>query len=278
MLRAVGLITSMRNARLRRVRELASDAEARRRHGLYLVEGPEPLGEILTAGGRPVEVFASERLRRDAHGPPLLAALEQAGIPPAAVSERVLERVAPTRHGRGVLALLPLPSRPEDPDAVLSRPGLALVLEGVQDPGNLGTIVRCAEAFEAAGVLALEGCADPWGPKAARAAAGALERLPVRRPSGWGPLLESLGRSDRTLVAAEARGGRPPWRLAGSAPRALLLGAEGRGLSPEALERCAERVTIPLAPGVDSLNVAAAAAVLLYALSGAPRPGQETTG
>jgi TrmH family RNA methyltransferase len=267
MLRGVEPITSIRNPSLRRVRELSASAEARLEAGLYLLEGPAPLREALEAGARPAEVLVSGRLDRDEGGPALLAALAARGIEPRAVSQGVLERAAPTRHGRGALALLPLPPDPEDPAAVLGGEGPVVILEGVQDPGNLGSIVRCAEAFASAGVLALRGGADPWGPKAARAASGALERLPVRRPRGWPPVLEALRASGRALVAASSRGGLSPAALAERRRLALVLGTEGRGLSPEALEASTLKVTVPLAGGVDSLNVAAAAAVLLYELS-----------
>ncbi len=181
-------------------------------------------------------------------------------------SDRLFESVSGTETPQGLAALV----RPREigfDDLLASGEPLVVVLVGVQDPGNVGTIVRSAEAFGATGVVAARGTAQPFSPKALRGSAGSALRLPI--VSGIAPavILAQLRVAGLQLFAAssaQTEGAIHPSAANFKEPCALLIGNEGAGLPPE-VERAADvRVRIPLAAPVDSLNAAVAAAVLLY--------------
>jgi len=196
---------------------------------LYLAEGVEPDPEIAAAAG---EVFT--------------------------VDAAVLDDLAPTRHPQGVLAVVADPRLPAWP----AREGVALWLDTVQDPGNLGAIVRSAAALGARAVLLSPGCADPFHHAAVRGSAGAVFRLPISREVSAARVAERIGEAGGEIWAA-GPGGTPIDRWSPGGPTVLLLGAEGAGLSPEALAVATGEVTIPLDREIESLNVAVAAGILL---------------
>jgi RNA methyltransferase, TrmH family len=223
------VITSETNARLKLVRKLTS-ARQRQKLGLFAVEGEDLVEAGLAAGLEPVELLvAGENI-----SPELLASVSTLSHP--------ARRVAVFR--RDDLPRL-------DPAAA---PGVGLALWHVADPGNLGTIVRCADALGPAFVALSAGCADPTGPKALRASMGAVFRMPL------GSFEDSPGRR----VALVASGGEPLHDLDLSGPVTFVLGAEREGL-PESVASSSElRASIPLEPEAESLNVAIAAAIALY--------------
>jgi RNA methyltransferase, TrmH family len=217
------VITSRDNEKLKLVRKLR-DRRWREKLGLFVVEG-EDLVEA--ADVEPVELLvAGETVEA-----PLLAEVSSLAHPPRVVA--VYRR-----------ADLPQGVRP-----------VTLALWHVADPGNVGTLLRAADAF-GAGVALSDGCADPTGPKALRASAGAVFRVPV---CGWD---EPRGRR----VALVAHGGDPLGAVDLSGDVVLVLGAERDGLPGDVLAGCDAAATIPLAPGAESLNVAMAGAVALYEL------------
>jgi len=143
---------------------------------------------------------------------------------------------------------------------------LVVVLAGVQDPGNLGTILRSAEAFGATGIVCLPGTVSPWNPKALRASAGSIFRLPLI----WAKAdrcLDTLHRAGIQTLAAMAHDAQPLGEVDLGNPVALVIGAEGSGLAPELAAKCKARITIPCPGPVESLNAAVAASVLLYEAS-----------
>lgn len=223
------------------------------------LEGPRMLGEALAAGVLPETVFHLTR-KADAEVLTRAAALGAAVVE---VSPRVLKKLSDLPSSRGVVALASLPARSAR-DISLVR--IALLLDGVQDPANVGAIVRSAEAFGAEAILLTAGSASPFSARALRASAGSAFRLPI--VTGLAPAAAVTWASERgaTLVGADAHGGEPPERaLCG--PVMLAIGSEGHGFSPEVAAALGRRLTIPLAGHVESLNAAVAAAVLLYALS-----------
>jgi TrmH family RNA methyltransferase len=234
------VVASPDNPTVRRLRRAA----ARRAPGLALLEGPRVVREAVDAGV-PLEVVALRERTNFA----------AAGVPSVVLSAPVFRSVAQTETPQGVLALARI--RPVGLDAALGVARAAgwplVVLDGVQDPGNVGTIARTAAAAGAPAVGAIRGSADPYSPKAVRASAGAIFRLTVGA-GDWGELAGVAG------VGAAADGGAPPERAGLAAAPMLVLGSEAQGLSRDDLPL----VTIPLAPGVASLNVAAASAVLLF--------------
>lgn len=201
-----------------------------------------------------------------------------AGVPLLRTSDRLFAGLADTETPQGIAALVR--TRRATFDEIVggakASPVLVVVLVGVQDPGNVGTILRAAEGFGATGAATCSagsiGSANPLGPKALRSSAGAALRLPVLQGVGVAVLLAQLRMVGAKLYAASvsagpASGAQPvlsPWQADLRGPAALLIGNEGAGL-PGEVERSADAlVRIPLAAGVDSLNAASAAAVLLY--------------
>jgi len=175
----------------------------------------------------------------------------------------ILQDIAPTRSPQGVLAVA---EQPVWPQWTADR-GVALWIDRVQDPGNLGAIVRSAAGLGAAAVLLSPGCADPFAPAAVRGAAGSVFRQPLEREVAAANAVERM-RAAGGEVWATGEGGRPVTNWRPSEPLLLLIGAEGSGLSPEAAELADGMITIPLAREIESLNVAVATGVLLQHLRG----------
>jgi TrmH family RNA methyltransferase len=218
------LITSRQNPLFKRVRE------AIREHADEIViEGPKAVEDAIAGGWKPIAV-----LRRGTDFAPEL-----------------FDALAETKTSQGVLALF---ERPRPADVFARRDAIVVALDGVQDPGNVGTIVRLAAAFDAAGVALLPGCADPYAPKAIRASAGAILHVPLAPVS-----VVALLASGLPLFAADGRGeiSDPPAREA-----ILVFGNEGAGISDVVASR-ARRIAIHTSGRVESLNVAASAAILL---------------
>lgn len=242
-------------------------ALAERKHreaeGLFVAEGVRAVEDLASS---PLELrFAavSSSLEDTPRGAALRAALEGRGVPVRETGDRELKALAGTETPQGVLAVAAIPRRELGDLRVAGEPAVALVLDAVQDPGNFGTLVRTAEALGAFAVVALPGTVDPWNPKSVRAAMGSSFRLPIV-PAGWEALAPWLERNGVALVVSEV--GAPP--LPEPRPRraALVLGNEGAGVSAGTLARASIRAGIPLRGRAESLNVAAAGAILLHDL------------
>jgi RNA methyltransferase, TrmH family len=220
------IISSRQNSLVRRIRE------ATREHDSEIVlEGPKHVADAVARGWKAIAVL-------------------ERGVD---VTPEVFDSISETRQPQGVVGLF---ERPRSSAAAIlgRRDTVAVALDGVQDPGNVGTIVRLAAAFDAAGVLLLPGCADPFGPKAIRSSAGAILSVPVARITARELIDASL-----PLLAADASGNAadPP-----PANAVLIFGNEGAGVSEELL-RHATPIAIPMSARVESLNVASSAAILL---------------
>ena len=225
-------ISSKQNPLVKRIRE------AIREHAdEIVVEGPKAVADAIANSWKPIHV-----LERGVH-----------------VTEAVFDAISETRTTQGVLGLFERP-RARFEEILARRDTIAVALDGVQDPGNVGTIVRLAAAFDAAGVLLLPGCADAFGPKAIRSSAGAALHVPVANITSAQLLAANV-----PLVATAMSGQaiEPPSRNA-----VLVFGNEGAGVSEELLRR-STLLAIPITSRVESLNVASSAAILLarsYAL------------
>ena len=182
------------------------------------------------------------------------------GVHLVEVPEALLKAVAPTETPQKVLFLCALPPQglPEQVSG-----GRYLVLDGLQDPGNLGTLWRTADAFGADGLFLLPGCADPWNPKTIRATMGACFRLPVWEGDLTG-LRALLDRHDLPLYATALREDTEDIRALDLAQAAVVIGSEGRGVSQAVLEASARTVKIPMTDRCESLNAAAAGTVVLW--------------
>jgi TrmH family RNA methyltransferase len=231
------------------------------------IEGTRLLAEALDAGVAPESVFFTEGAMPD----DLLVRTKSARASLFEVSASVLRKLSELPSTRGCVALAP---PPEPRLAPLGARDLALLLDGVQDPTNVGAMVRTAEAFGAAGVVTTAGSASPFTSRSLRVSAGSAFRLPIASGLTVPDAVAWARHGGALLVGAEAHGGEDPRSLAASRPLVLVVGSEGRGVSPELEQELDRRVTIPLAPSVESLNAAAAAAVLLYALAGLGPPAK----
>jgi TrmH family RNA methyltransferase len=245
------------------------ESRGRREQGRLLLEGTHLLQETIRLGLRP-ELLLATPAWIESHGP--LLATVPAGTRLQPASAEVLEAAATTRHPDGVLHTLPLPAEPPLPPRG-APPGFVLALDRLQDPGNLGTLLRTALAAGVEEVWLAEG-ADPYQPKVLRASAGAALALPLRplRADQLMVRVRELAASGAQVVAAvvpeaAASSGKeaqhPYWRLDWTVPTLLLLGNEGAGLDPALASLASARVTIPHSAAVESLNVAVAAAPLL---------------
>lgn len=251
-------IRSRANPLLKRLRALKQ--RSGREPGLVLLEGTRLVREAVAAGLELVEVAASARPDPDRDA--VVADLEREGVRVHRVEAALLEPLSELDTGPGLVAIAGRP-RPRETGA-LAPGALALVAVGVQNPGNLGALVRAAEAAGAAAVLVGPGCADPFGWKCLRGAMGSAFRLPVTRYDAVEPLLAALRAAQLRLVAAHPGGGTPWDRVDYRGGTALAVGGEGGGLPESLLAAAAERVHIPMPPAVESLNVAVAAGVLLF--------------
>jgi len=236
--------------------------KTREREGLVLVEGTRAVREALAAGAAARFAVASPALDRLEEGAATRAALTRAEVEVEAVGDGELAELADTGHPQGVLLVCAQP--PEQDDAVRGG-GRWLVLDAVQDPGNVGTLVRTAVAFDLDGVLALDGTADPWGAKAVRASAGMAFRRPLLR-RGADAALALLRRAGVPVLVADMDGGDIA-EVPSAGGWALVVSNEGAG-PRDALRAVAERlVRVPMPGPAESLNAAVAGALLLYALT-----------
>jgi RNA methyltransferase, TrmH family len=237
----------------------------RERRGLALAEGVRLVEEAL-ASAIPIRgAAASAALESTMRGKALKAALAVRGITLEDVSEEELEALADTEHPQGIVAVVE-PKRWALSDIRMSSGATVLVLDGVQDPGNVGTMLRTALGLGAAGLIALKGTADLNNPKVIRSAMGASFRLPAV-PAAPDELVAWVRLQQAQIWVADASGqsaGRLPPQSPERPAIALVVGNEGAGVSSSVAAAANRRVAIPLARGVESLNVAVAAGILLY--------------
>ncbi len=256
------LITSPANERLKHARRVRDGRES----DLIFVEG-ERLAEECLQANLPLSVcFHSPE--PSARARTILKEIEQRGCPSFAVAESLLATISDTINSQGLILMA---ARPAATLAqVLShkdKAGLVVCLDSVQDPGNFGTILRTAEAAGGSGVVALKGSVDPYAPKTLRSAMGSAFRLPIATDVKPEDFLAQAHAAGLKVVAA-AGGGETvysnfDWRQ----PVALVLGNEANGVRSELLEKCDARISIPMRAPVESLNVSAAAAAILFEAS-----------
>lgn len=220
------VISSRHNPLVKRIREAIREHDAE-----IVIEGPKQVADAIASGWKAIAVIT-----RDVD-----------------VTAEVFDAMSETRTSQGVLGLFERPQASAG-EILSRRDSIAVALDGVQDPGNVGTIVRLAAAFDASGVLLLPGCADAFGPKAIRSSAGAILNVHVA-PVTARELLDC----GLPLLAADATGSAVPPPSAGAV---LVFGNEGTGVSVELLRRSTP-IAIPMSARMESLNVASSAAILL---------------
>jgi RNA methyltransferase, TrmH family len=237
-------ITSQQNPIVKLVRSL-EDKKARREHGLFMVEGLQMLERAAACGWAPEHYLATKaEWIWDAHKPLI-------------VSDKIMSVLSALNNAHDVLATFKQRWQPHP-----SKEGLWLALEDIRDPGNLGTIIRTADAAGAAGIILVGDCCDPYAPECVRATTGSIFAMPlVKMPtaqfveflSGW------PGESVGTSMTAKTG-----YRRSYKRPMLLTMGSESRGLTQPVAAACKTLVSIPMRDGVESLNVATASALMLF--------------
>jgi RNA methyltransferase, TrmH family len=268
------LITSPANPRISRLKDLHT-TRGRKKSGLFLMEGPHLLEALLDAQVVPQEVYYQPQLlQRTAKGRSLLARLIHASSLPderlIEVSERVIKSLGEVQTSQGVVSVLAMDAfQPELIRArrkAAMRPAL-LILDGLADPGNMGTILRTALAADVDEVLLTPNCVDCYNPKVVRAAAGAHIALPIAIDLSWDAISERIDShcaGEQRVIIAEAGSTHLYYEQDLRRPFALIIGNEAHGLSQEARQLATLSIAIPLANGVESLNAAMAAGIVLY--------------
>ena len=262
----VKTISSRDNLIVRAYRDLASDPDASGSRllldGVHLIRDAHAARLTFESAA-----VAASRVAQPSEERDVARALEASGVPVFDVSDAVFAAMSPVRSPSGLVAIA---SRtPIDPTTICNiRDGFTLVAIDVQDPGNLGALIRAAEAGGVTGVIVSGTSAHPFSWKALRGSMGSGVRLPVARAADINMIVDCIQASGTRLIASVARGGRAPEQIDWTGSVALLLGGEGAGLPEGVIGHCDERVTIPMAAAVESLNVAVAGGILIYTARG----------
>ena len=257
-----GLITSAANPVVKRMR-LLGDRKHRRREDAFVVEGIQPVWQAVEAGADVEVLVVAPDLLGGSPAARMVAGQEAAGTRVARVTAELFTRVSARDGPSGLAAIVRarvpgLASLPVTPDAVF------VALHEVGNPGNLGTIIRTADAAGAAGVVLIGAAADPFDPVAVKASMGALFAVPVARAADPAEFFAWAAGSGVSVAAASAGARTSFWAAGYPRPLALLLGAEGAGLPDELLSAGDLQVRIPMTGTAESLNLAVAAGLLLY--------------
>ncbi len=250
------VISSLDNPRVKAARKLHT-RKGRQAAEQLLVEGVRLLDDARQSGARPDAVFYAPDILTGTEGTALLASLQAAGYACFACTPPVFASLAETVTPQGIAAVLPLPALP-----MPAQPTLLLILDGIGDPGNAGTLLRSAEAAGADGAIFGPDAVDPFNDKVVRAAMGAHFRLPIRRCADWSAVDDLLPAAMRWYLAeahAEITHDAVDWRQ----PCAVVVGSEAHGPSAEARQR-SSAIRIPMAGSTESLNAAIAGSVILF--------------
>ena len=254
-------ITSRDNALLRHARGVR---DGKTRESIY-VEGLRLCREALSSNLNIEAVIYSDEIAKKDRAAELIHELEKVSAKSASVSEKLLESISYTKTPQGIVVLA---ARPEISDSEFkeaqSESPLLVVLHGINNPVNVGAILRTAEAAGATGVIATKGTSDPFSPKSLRGAMGSAFRLPIWSDAELQNVISWCREQKIRTVAADATGSQSYVNLDWRIPTALVMGQESAGLSEEEVAATDESVNIPMQGSTESLNVAVAAAILLY--------------
>lgn len=254
------MITSSSNARVRQVAQWQARARERRQAGIFLAEGFKMFGEAPEEAVR--EVYISQAaLERVQDQPKLARKLGRTGY--ETVTEEVFGRMSDTQTPQGILCVIKRPEHRLEELLAVPRP-LLMVLENLQDPGNLGTVVRTGEGAGVTGIILGEGTADLYSPKTVRATMGSIYRVPVVREEDLVGTVRLLQERGIRTYAAHLQGRNYYDGFSFREGTAFLIGNEGSGLSDGLASAARERIRIPMEGKVESLNAAVAASLLMY--------------
>ena len=252
------MIQSTANTQVRFIRSLRDDRSLRRSERMFVLEGVRLIGDLFASQQLPHYVlYDPEQLQQTVAGQTLLQTITSHNIPQSPTTAAVIKAVSDTNSPQGVVAIARWPELP-----ILS-PHLVVICDEIQDPGNLGTIIRSADAVGVDAIYCSVGCVDAFAPKTVRASMGSIMRVPIRTDMTWDTIVQEL--PDVTIYAADGGSTSQPhtsidWRQ----PSALIVGNEARGLSTDARTATHHYVYIPMRPGIESLNAAMATTIVLF--------------
>ena len=248
------MITSSSNSKLKLVRKLQNSSQDRKSEAAFVIEGVRLIEEALMIGWPLTFVLYDQTL--SSRGKTILTALENQKYDHAyEISTGLMAEISDTETSQGILAVLPQKTRP-----LPSTPDFVILVDQVRDPGNMGTILRAAEALGAGAIVLTPGTVDAFSPKVIRAGMGAHFQLPIQQLP-WHEIHTYLKDLPVFLAASDAE--KTIWETDFSQPCALLIGGEAFGASPMGEQIATERLTIPLAGQAESLNAAVAAGILM---------------
>ena len=253
----MNVLRSRANPRVRRWHRLVRDAKARRAQARALIEGQRLVGACLVAGGAIEELLVSQSgmAKRE-----ISSLVDRAGVELVVLSDAVFRAIVDTDTPQGIAAEVAIPSTPP----ALAESRGCVMLDRIQDAGNVGAILRSAAAFGVQDVLLSSGCADPWSPKVLRAAMGG--HFALRIGASRNPVSD-VERFPGTVACAVAHGGVPIASADLKGPVLWIFGSEAQGVRGDLTSRADLRVTIPMPGALESLNVGAAAAICFYEAS-----------
>ncbi len=254
------ILSSLKNQQVKDWRALNKSREERSRQGIFLAEGEHMAMEALKTGKACALLVCDTLTARYAQ---MLSETRNQGIQTYLLPESVMNALSDAKTPQGVIAVCKLPA----PEPLKSSDNEILVaLDDVQDPGNVGTILRTLDAAGFAGLVLTRGSADPFSPKALRASMGAVFRIPIYISDFLPDTLSGL-RSEGCEIMAGALHGEPFYSRGSDAKKiCVVIGNEGAGISPGVLACATKRVTLPMRGGAESLNAAVACAIILYDL------------
>lgn len=245
------ILTSVKNPQIASLKTLKNRA-AREAAGLYLVEGVKMAREAVSRPGLAQSLYVTEEA---------LPLFEGAPCPVVCCAAHVLAALCETKTPQGVVCAVRLPREEE------TLGDRVVVLDGVQDPGNVGTILRTADAAGFTGALLSEACADPYSPKALRATMGSIFRMPIRTAQDLPAALEALKGEGFSILSSQLDG-EPFFSRRGVGKRfGLVIGNEGNGVSQPVKALATHRLALPMRGGAESLNAAVAAGIMMYDLT-----------
>lgn len=250
------MISSSDNPQIKLVKSLQSRRSARRKNNLFVIEGPNLIEEAVKNAIALDRLYYTESFSTDDEKARILQAATAQGVSAIEVTEALMSEMSDTQSPQGILAVVPDFSLPQPAD-----PTFVLVLDGISDPGNLGTILRSAAAADVDLVITTAGTVDMYNPKVLRAAAGAHFRLPIFQFS-WEAIPDRF--ESHVILLADSGSGAPYFQVDWTQPVVLIVSEEAHGPSEGARRIAHARVTIPMPGGMESLNVSVASAILFF--------------
>ena len=251
------MITSTSNVQIKQVIALLKKSKERKEQKAFVIEGRKMFEEICQDPSRVVKAYFAESYVREQYADGKIPE-----VPYEIVEDEVFDAMAETVTPQGVLAVVRMPEY--SLETMVENAGTLVLLENLRDPGNLGTIIRTAEAAGVSGVILSRESVDIYNPKVIRSTMGAVYRVPFLYVDDFPKLLRELRSKEVRLLAAHLKGKKTFDRADYSGKVGILIGNEANGLSEEASELANEKVLIPMAGSVESLNAAVAAALLMY--------------